>query len=194
MRITTIREVATTLGVRFVAGGSMRRSGDDVRINVELVDAFEGEIVWAGSFDGAMDGLFGLQDAVAQGIVEQFEIQLSQQDNESLNRSETIATEAYDLFLRGWSHYRAGGTERLCPGHRLLSERHSKIEPDFDRARAAIAAVYQRVYLKGLWQESLGQPWYETFELYRLALKESQRSPTALTHPVGGGVDYRVVA
>ena len=179
----TIREVAKALGVRFIAAGSMRRSDSDVRINIELVDAIKGELVWGDTFDGTLKDLFGLQDAVARGIVEQFEVQLSREDDESLRRSETVATDMYDLYLQGWGFYRAGGPENFGNAVRLF-EQALEIDPGFARAQAALAAVYAEIYLSRWWEESVGINEYVSHERARLALGRSKENPLALTYQV----------
>ena len=61
---TKVQEVAADLGVRYVLEGSVRRTGDSVRINAQLIDAREGHHLWAERYDGDASGLFDFQDAV----------------------------------------------------------------------------------------------------------------------------------
>ena len=64
-----MEQIAQELGVRYVLEGSVRRAGDAVRINAQLVDASTGGHLWAERYDGTLDDIFDLQDSVAAQIV-----------------------------------------------------------------------------------------------------------------------------
>jgi TolB-like protein len=64
-----VRQVAEELGVRYVLEGSVRRAGDQVRINAQLIDATTGGHLWAERYDGSLADVFALQDSVTQKIV-----------------------------------------------------------------------------------------------------------------------------
>jgi TolB-like protein len=64
-----IKQVAEELGVRYVLEGSVRRSGDVIRINAQLIDAMTGVHLWAERYDGTMSKVFALQDQITQKIV-----------------------------------------------------------------------------------------------------------------------------
>ncbi len=182
-RAVKVREVAEDLGVRYVLEGSVRRVGDNLRINAQLIDALSGGHVWAERYDGEIGDVFTFQDKVTNGIVEQLAVNLSIEDSVAGKRTEAAYSETYDLFLRGWSHYRAGGVRDYASAVSQL-ERALELDPDYHRARAALAAVYQTVYLKGLWQESLGLPYRQVYLRRLNALRLSKQNPTALTHQV----------
>jgi adenylate cyclase len=100
-----VRQVAEDLGVRYVLEGSMRRVGDQVRINAQLIDATTGGHLWAERYDGSIADVFALQDKVTQQIVTALAVNLTAVEQERRDRQETDSAEAYDAFLRGWSHY-----------------------------------------------------------------------------------------
>jgi len=64
-----IKDVARKLGVRYILEGSVRRGGDTIRINVQLIDGETGAHLWADRYDGAMRDIFSLQDKVTAKIV-----------------------------------------------------------------------------------------------------------------------------
>jgi len=68
-KTTDIREVAKTLGVRYVLEGSVRRSGAEVRVNAQLIDATTGGHVWADRYDGDLKNIFAFQDKVTRNVV-----------------------------------------------------------------------------------------------------------------------------
>jgi hypothetical protein len=64
-----IKQVAEELGVRYVLEGSVRKAGDEIRINAQLIDAMTGHHLWAERYDGTMSKVFALQDPITQKIV-----------------------------------------------------------------------------------------------------------------------------
>src|SRR5207247_1105150 len=64
-----VREIAKALGVRYVLEGSVRKSGADIRVNAQLIDATSGGHVWADRYDGDLKNIFGLQDTVTRNVV-----------------------------------------------------------------------------------------------------------------------------
>ena len=66
---TKVQRIAEELGVRYVLEGSVRREGDQVRINAQLIDAIGGQHLWADRYDGQVGDVFALQDKVIQRIV-----------------------------------------------------------------------------------------------------------------------------
>ncbi len=72
-----VRQVAEELGVRYVLEGSVRRAGDEVRINAQLIDAMTGGHLWAERYDGTLEDIFDLQDQVTEQIVAALAISLT---------------------------------------------------------------------------------------------------------------------
>ena len=68
-----VKQVAEELGVRYVLEGSVRRAGDEIRINAQLIDAMTGHHLWAERYDGKMRKVFALQDQITQKIVSALE-------------------------------------------------------------------------------------------------------------------------
>jgi len=96
-----IREVGKSLGVRYVIEGSVRKVGDQVRINAQLIDATTGGHIWAERYDGPLDDIFGLQDQVLKKIVASLALRLSESEREHLAFHGTRSVAAHDLYLRG---------------------------------------------------------------------------------------------
>jgi TolB-like protein/class 3 adenylate cyclase/rhodanese-related sulfurtransferase len=143
-RAVDVQEVGRELGVRYVLEGSVRRSGDDVRINAQLIDAASGTHLWADRYDGDLEDVFELQDKVIGEIVRALEIELTGQDRALVAAVETESPEAYDLLLRGWQHYRRD-TEAETQTAIALFEQAIAADPDYGRAHAALAAANWRV-------------------------------------------------
>jgi TolB-like protein/DNA-binding SARP family transcriptional activator len=99
-RATDIRQVARELGVRYLLEGSVRHSGDRVRVTVQLIDAASGTHLWASHFDGELGQLFEFQDRITESVVGLVEPQLRRAEVERTRRRWPENPQAYDHFLR----------------------------------------------------------------------------------------------
>jgi len=99
-RAADTREIARELGVRYVLEGSVRRSGDQVRINAQLIDGRTGNHLWAERYDRGYADIFALQDEVIGRIVEALSVQLTESEHTQVARLPTHSLEAYDYYLR----------------------------------------------------------------------------------------------
>ncbi len=102
-----VKQVARDLGVRYVLEGSVRRAGSSVRITGQLVDAASGSHIWADRFDGALSGIFELQDRVTASVVGAIEPKLRVAEIERAQRKPTGSLDAYDLYLRALLYFHA---------------------------------------------------------------------------------------
>jgi adenylate cyclase len=133
-----IREVARELGVRYVLEGSVRRAGDEIRINAQLIDSETGGHVWADRFDRGASDLFAVQDEVIHHIVDALAIQLSVREQQRLARLPTANLEAYDDFLRAEQAAQSGFRPQLRKAL-FLYEKAMALDPTFAEAFAADA-------------------------------------------------------
>ena len=94
------QEVGRDLGVRYVLDGSVRKSGDRLRINANLVEAENAQQVWAEQYDRELTDIFALQDEVIGHIVSALAIELTAVEEKQIARVPTANLEAYDYYLR----------------------------------------------------------------------------------------------
>ena len=134
-----IQQVAEDLGVRYVLEGSVRKVGNAVRINAQLIDAVTGGHVWAERYDDSAEDIFALQDRITQRIVSALELNLSQAE-QSAERG-TTSPEAHDAFLRGWAHFRRNTPEAFAKAVPYF-QKAIKIDPSYHQANAALANIY----------------------------------------------------
>lgn len=146
-----VRKVARELDAQYVIEGSVRKSGNTVRISATLIDASNGTNIWADRFDGALDDVFALQDKVTSRIVESLEVKLTENERSRIIHQYTSNIEAYDHFLQGWQYFWNMSRE----GNQIARESYHKaieIDPEFARAYANLALTYAYEYLNG-WNE-----------------------------------------
>jgi len=140
-RSVDLRTVADELGVRYLLEGSVRRSGDQIRINAQLIDGENGGHMWAERFDGTMADVFELQDHVNRKIVAALEINLTPADEERFERVETTSPEAYDVLLRGIEQYNTFTIDTVAEARELFKQA-AAIDPNYARAYANIALTH----------------------------------------------------
>jgi TolB-like protein len=131
-RAVDVKQVGRELGVRYVLEGSVRKSGDRVRITAQLIDATTGAHLWADRFDGALEDIFDLQDRVTEAVVGAIEPKLERSEIERAKRKPTDSLDAYDYYLRGIANYYPATREDSDEMLRLL-----KCATDLDPGFAA---------------------------------------------------------
>ena len=181
-----IREIAKALGVRYVLEGSVRRSGGEIRVNAQLIDATTGGHVWADRYDGDMKNVFGLQDKVTRNVVAALAVKLTKEDRERVARRSTENAQAYDVFLKGWQHYLRQTPEDFRAAIDYF-KKATELDPKYGRAYAAT----RRDLLGGVDPVlGLGSGDRATRKLTfrRKVLAKAMRDPTPLAHQVASAM------
>ena len=136
-----LKTISEELGVRYILEGSVRRSGDQVRINAQLVDAKKDHHIWAERFDDTFQNIFELQDKITKKIVSALSVQLSIAEKSNVSIKETTNMIAYDAFLKGKNHF-----NKVTPDDFIRAigyfEQAIKIDPNYSRAYAALGLTY----------------------------------------------------
>ena len=137
-----VKQVARELAVRFVVEGSVRRMGERVRINVQLVDAETGSDIWVEKFDHGIDEIFAVQDRVVQTIVSTLVGRVEISAAERARRKPPTSLAAYECVLRGnalsWDDP-LGAAEAT-----RLFEKAVELDPGYGYAHALLAAMFFR--------------------------------------------------
>jgi len=151
-KTVTPQEVRRDLGVRYVLDGSVRKSGDRLRINANLVEAENAEQVWAEQYDRQLTEIFALQDEVIEHIVSALAIKLTAVEEKQIARVPTENLEAYDNYLRAETegYYRQDSLTYI----RALGFYSKAIE--LDPAFADAYAGYARVAVE-VWRNNSDQ-------------------------------------
>lgn len=139
-RAMQLTDVARELQVGHVVEGSLRRSGDRVRITVQLVDGATGEHTWVQRYERDLGEFIGLHDAIAQAIAAVLRVRLLPRERDSINAPLTRSAAAYDCYLLGRSFYVRGIDHHSLRLARSLLDRAVELDPRFARA-LAISAI-----------------------------------------------------
>ncbi len=130
-------EIARSLAVRYQVEGSVRQTGDRVRVNAQLVDA-DGRVLWSARFDEALADLFALQDEIATQIARALPIRVTQSEQRRVSAKPTENLEAYDYVLRARPALERPTRANNVEARTLL--RHAiELDPNYAAAYAALA-------------------------------------------------------
>jgi TolB-like protein/Tfp pilus assembly protein PilF/predicted Ser/Thr protein kinase len=99
-----LSEVARQLGVAHILEGSVQKSGDAVRVNVQLIKAFNDSHLWADTFDRKLTDIFSVESEVAKAIADQLRARLTGREEQVIAAKPTDNAEAYDAYLRGLAY------------------------------------------------------------------------------------------
>jgi TolB-like protein/tetratricopeptide (TPR) repeat protein len=139
-RPVTPQQVGRELNVAFVLGGSLRRAGNRLRINTQLMDARTDFPLWSERYDRELKDIFEVQDEIARKIAEALRITLTPQEREAIAAKPTENLQAYDLYLRGKSQVRRVTRQDLEFALQMF-EGAVALDPNFALAYAGIANV-----------------------------------------------------
>ena len=193
-RQTKVRQVAEDLGVRYVLEGSVRRVGDQMRINAQLIDASTGGHIWAERYDGRLADVFALQDKVTGSIVAALALNLTESEARLRSRTETDNPEAYDVFLQGWEFYRRFTADDFVKAISYF-ERAVELDPNYSKAYAALASVYWDSLRQGrLWTSKVTSDplnsFLITYEETKRYAKLAMENPSPLAYRVASALHW----
>jgi len=135
-RPTNLREIGKALGVSNILEGSVRRSGNKVRVNVQLIDASTDEHVWANDYDGDVTDVFAIQTDLAQKIANELRAKLSPSEKERMERKPTENSEAYQAFVDAHNLSCAMEDTTKLKQSEQLYQRAIDLDPNFALALA----------------------------------------------------------
>jgi serine/threonine protein kinase/Flp pilus assembly protein TadD len=133
----TAPEIGARLNASYVLGGTLRRSGNRLRINAQLVDASRDFPVWAERYDRELKDVFEVQEEIARSIAQALRITLTPQEEQTIAKKPTENPEAYDYLLRGRNFARMANLEFAMQ----MFEHAIRLDPNFALAYAGIAHV-----------------------------------------------------
>jgi adenylate cyclase len=136
-----VGQIANQLKVTHVLEGSVRKAGDRVRINAQLIDGEAGDHVWAERYDRNLDDIFAIQDEISKAIVVALRLKLLPKEKKAIEHRGTSSVEAYNLYLMARQHWISGndGDSRRDEVVIRIARQATQIDPDYAKAWALIA-------------------------------------------------------
>ena len=146
-KASNVREIGKALGVGAILEGSVRRMGNRVRVNVQLINADTDEHMWAEDYDRDLTDVFAIQTDLAQQIVRELQAKLSPMEKAQIERRPTENGEAYLAFMQGHEvFYRPDKFRSNTEKAEQLFEEATKLDPNFAGAFAALARAHEWTY------------------------------------------------
>ncbi|HEU0273120.1 MAG TPA: adenylate/guanylate cyclase domain-containing protein [Candidatus Udaeobacter sp.] len=143
-----LREIARQLGVAHILEGTVQKSGNAVRVNVQLIKAANDSHLWADTYDRKLTDIFSVESDVAKAIAEQLQAKLTGHEEQAIAARPTDNTEAYDAYLRGLA-YTLKAFSR--PTNFLAAQKHLteavRLDPKFALSWALLSYVDARGYI-----------------------------------------------
>jgi len=173
-----VKQVGRELGVRYVLEGSVRKSGNRVRITGQLIDAATGTHLWADRFDGSLEDVFELQDKVASSVAGIIEPTLQAAETRRSADRPTSDLGAYDLYLRALPMFARVSKEGLSEAARLLEQAIAR-DPGYGPALAFAAICHQRLAADGWTSDPEASRW-RAVDFARRALEAAGDDPAVL--------------
>ena len=136
-----VQEIGRALNVNTILEGSVRKSGDRLRVTAQLIDVESGYHLWSDTYEATLDDVFAIQDQIAMNIVEQLQLELFGADPQNLTRAPTASVEAYELYLLGRDRWHKRTEESLREAIGFF-ERALAIDPEYVRAYTGLADSY----------------------------------------------------
>src|SRR5436190_1057198 len=144
-----LREIAKQLGVANILEGSVQKVADQVRVNVQLVNAQTDSHLWAETYDRKLTDIFGVESEIAKGIAESLQAKLTGHEEQAIAAKPTDNVEAYNAYLRGlaYSLKPLSNTPANALGAQKYLREAVRLDPKFAVAWALLSYVDARGYL-----------------------------------------------
>jgi adenylate cyclase len=136
-----VKEVAKQLGVSHVLEGSVRKAGNRIRINAQLIDGSTGKHLWADRFDSDLTDIFDIQDEISKAIVDALQLKLLPKEKQAIEERGTANVESYSLYLMARQQWVSGGFS-YPDRHRMivrLCREATTLDPDYAQAWSLMA-------------------------------------------------------
>jgi len=141
-------EIARQLGVAHILEGSVQKSGDAVRVNVQLIKAANDSHLWADTFDRKLTDIFSVESEVAKVVADQLRAKLTGREEQEIAAKPTDNPEAYDAYLRGLAYsLKAANTPANALGAQKYLREAVRLDPKFALSWALLSYVDARGYI-----------------------------------------------
>jgi TolB-like protein/Tfp pilus assembly protein PilF len=148
-----LREIAKQLGVANILEGSVQKTADQVRVNVQLINAQTDSHLWADTYDRKLTDIFGVESEIAKRIAESLQAKLTGREEQALAVKPTNNPEAYDAYLRGVASEARSYSSSLPSASSEAAgfyERTVQLDPNFAIAWARLSRADANLYFGGL--------------------------------------------
>lgn len=172
-----IRDVGKALGASHIVEGSVRKAGDTVRITVQLINATDGQHIWAERYDRELKDIFAIQDEVIGHIISALSIRLTPEEEARVANNGTENLEAYDLFMRGRKQ-EGFFTKASFVDAKSNYMQAIELDPDYANPYARLSLIHALNAQFG-WVENSDEAYRESLRLAEKSVALDSSSPFA---------------
>ena len=141
-----IREIGLQLGAQTIVEGSVRKTGNSLRITAQLINVADGYHLWSERYDRNLEDVFAIQNEIAKNIVQALEIKLSQRENQVLGKTKTEDVQAYDFYIRGRAYYHQDHHDKTLLAIQMFKKAIQK-DKNYALAYSGLADAYSTLYM-----------------------------------------------
>ena len=141
-RSVDVREAAKQLGVRHILEGSVRKSGNRIRITAQLIDAKDGAHVWAERYDRAIDDIFAIQDEITLVLATEMQVRLTEGEQARLRYTTTDNVEAWTYWVQGLASFRRAVTKENNASALLCWKKALALDPASTALNAMLGFIH----------------------------------------------------
>jgi adenylate cyclase len=152
-RSVDVREAAKQLGVRYVLEGSVRKTGNRIRVTAQLIDAKDGTHLWAERYDRAVDDIFAIQDEITLVVATEMQVKLTEGEQARLRYTTTNNVEAWTYWVQGLSHFRQPVTKEKFGPARPCWEKALALDPTSAPLNAMLGFMHYADARFGWWDD-----------------------------------------
>jgi TolB-like protein/Tfp pilus assembly protein PilF len=172
-------EIARELGVQAVVEGSVLRSGEKVRISVQLIETSSDTHLWAESYERDLRDILGLQSEISRAVAQEIRAKLTPAEQEQLARSRSVSPEAYEFYLRGRHYWNMRIAQGFTKGAEYFSKAIS-VDPNYAAAYAGLADCAGSSGFWGFTSPAEGCGKAKTAAMKSLKIEETAEAHTSL--------------
>jgi adenylate cyclase len=137
-KAVNMEKIAKQLGVAYLVEGSVRKAGQKVRINAQLIEGATGGHIWAARYDRDLSDIFAVQDEITKTIVEQLKVKLLPEEKQAIEKAPTGNVEGYTYYLRGREFFHRGSKSYYSQAKQMFAKA-IELDPRYARAYAGTA-------------------------------------------------------
>jgi adenylate cyclase len=145
-RAVNLEHIAKELGVAYVVEGSVRKAGQKVRVNAQLIEGASGGHLWAARYDRDLTDIFAIQDEITRTIVDQLKVKLLPEEKKAIEQAPTENVDAYTYYLKGREFFHRGTKPYYAMAKKMFAKA-IELDPLYARAYAGVADCDSFLYL-----------------------------------------------
>ena len=149
----SVDDAVKQLGVRYILEGSVRKSGNRLRISAQLIDARDGTHLWAERYDRAIDDIFAIQDEITLVLATEMQVKLTEGEQARLRYTTTTNVEAWTYWAQGLSHFRQSMSKEKMHAARLCWEKALALDPTSAALNGMLSSAHWLDARFGWWDD-----------------------------------------